>query len=270
MTGIVYTTSSLILTALDQNPLNTINLQTMNLLLTQLEFTLSAFASHRVRQLQTPQALITEIDNYAVPETPLLFCVKFEHVPQSQNGHVFNHDNPRGPPSFQKLGVTDTAKGTGHTYPEPETLCPGYAGHSNTPPSEQDYYNAFNSSEGAADPYATPLGTSMFAEMRDGGFSTPLGQVTGEVKQIDNLSYNTRTLLKASRSVNTGEVRAYGNLNGHVSGSSAAILEQKKLLVEKAAESAPKKGLSLETSPFMLVSFRLWYLFVESFRKLMA
>lgn len=256
MTGIVYTTASLVLTALDQNPLNTINFHTMNLILTQLEFSLSAFARHRVRQLQTPQALITEIDSYTPPETPLLFPVKSELSTQSHNGHVLNHAKPNGPVSFQRpswAATSEEHKDSTPIYPEAETLCPGYAGQRYTLPSEQDYYNAFNSTENTTNTYTT-VGSSMFGEIRDSGFSTPLGQVTGEVKPVGSLPYNSRTLLKASRTLNTSEVRAYGSMNGHVGVNSTAMLEQKKLLTEKATEGTPNKALSLSSSPLTLVS----------------
>lgn len=257
MAGIVYTTASLVLTALDGNPLDTLNLHAMNLLLTQLEFTLSAFASHRVNQLQTPQALITEIDCHAPPETPILFPLKSELNSQSHNGHLINHTKPNGPLDFQRpsSGVTlgGYHKGTAPTYPEAETLCPGYAGQRYTPPTEQDSYNAFNSTENTANTYTT-VGASMFGEVRGGGLSTPLGQVTGEVKAAGNLPYNNRTLLKASRTLNTNEVRAYGNMNGHVNVNSTTMLEQKKLLIEKTPEGSSDKGLGLNTSPFALVS----------------
>ena len=255
MAGIVYTTASLVLTALDENPLNTINFYTMNLILTQLEFTLSAFARHRVRQLQTPQALITEIDSYTPPQTPLLFPVKSEINTQSHNGHVLNHTTPNGPISFQKPSWASTSedlKVTTPTYPEAETLCPGYAGQRYTPPSEQDYYNAFDSTENTTNTYTT-VGSSMFGEIRDSGFSTPLGQVTGDLKPVGGLSYTNRTLLKSSRTLNTSDVRAYGSMNGHVGVNSTAVLEQKKLLTEKATEGTPNKGVSLSSTPFTLV-----------------
>lgn len=256
MSCIVYTTASLVLTALDENPLNTLSLHTMNLLLIQLEFTLSAFASHRVIQLQTPQALITEIDCYTPPEIPLLFPLKSELNTQSHNRHLINHTKPNGPLGFQRpsSGITlgGYKKGTTPIYPEAETLCPGYAGQRYTPPTEQDSYNAFNSTENTANTYAT-VGASMFGDVRNSGLSTQLGQVTGEVKAVGNLPYNTRTLLKASRTLNTNEVRAYGSMNGHVNVNSTTMLEQKKLFAEKTTEGTSNKGLSLNSSPFTLV-----------------
>ena len=253
MTGIVYTTASLVLTALDEHPLNTINFYTMNLILTQLEFSLSAFARHRVRQLQTPRDLITEIDNYTPPETPLLFPVKSDLHSQSHNGHVLNHTKPNGPLNFPKPSWppgTDVKAGT-PTYPETETLCPGYAGQIYTPPSEQDNYNAFNSIENNACTYNT-VGSSMFGEIRDSGFLTSLGQVTGDVKAAGNLSYTNRTLLKTSRALNASDVRMYGGMNGHVGVNSTAVLEQKKVLTEKASEGTLNKGVGLG-SPFAMV-----------------
>ena len=256
MTGIVYTTASLVLTVLDKSPLNTVNLYTMNFVLTQLEFTLSAFASHRVRQLQTPQALITEINSYTPPETPLLFPVKSELNTQAQNGHVLTQPKPNGPLSVQKppwVTTTEEQKGGTPSFPEAETLCPGYAGQGYTPPSEQDYYNAFSTTESTAHAYTT-VGSSMFGEVRDSGFSTPLGQVTGEVKPVGSLPYNSRTLLKASRVLNTSGVRAYGALNGHIGVSADGLLEQRKLLTEKTSEGVQSKEVSLSSSPFVLVS----------------
>lgn len=251
MTGIVYTTASLVVKVLDENPLNTINFFTMNLILTHLECTLSAFASHRVRQLQTPQVLITEIDSYTASETPFLYPVKSEL--NTHNGHVLNHAKPGGPQKTSPWTGSSQGLETNPTYPEAETLCPGYAGQSYPPPTEQDCYNAFSSTETPTNTYTT-VGASMFGEIRDSGYSTSLGQVTGEVKPVGSLPYNTRTLLKASRALKTNEVRAYGNMNGHVGLNSASVLEQKKLLTEKTTERSPNKGLNLGSSPLTMVS----------------
>lgn len=250
MTGIAYTTASLVLTVLDANPLDTVNLYTMNLLLTQLEFSLSAFAGHRVRQLQTPRSLIVEIDSYTPQETPLLFPPKSEVSPPSQNGLVLKHKKPNRPLEFR-----NHIPGEQKTYPEPETLCPGYAGLRYNPPSEQDSYNAYSSTENTSNTYTT-VGSSVFGVIRDSGYSLTPGHVAGDIKPVGTLSFGSRTLLKAMRTPNASEVRAYGSMNGHVSASSAGLEEQKKYFPEKASDGTPGKPVGLSCSPFTMVSMQ--------------
>ncbi|XP_053987837.1 helicase domino isoform X5 [Hylaeus volcanicus] len=67
MEAIEFVTASLIWSALDYDPFKHIDLSSINLLLCDLEFTLTAFAAHRVRRLQTPRKLIEEIDSQSNP-----------------------------------------------------------------------------------------------------------------------------------------------------------------------------------------------------------
>ncbi|XP_014482898.1 PREDICTED: uncharacterized protein LOC106748666 [Dinoponera quadriceps] len=67
MEALEFVTASLVWTALDYDPLKHIDLSSVNLLLLDLELTLSAFVAHRVRRLQTPRKLIEEIDNQPEP-----------------------------------------------------------------------------------------------------------------------------------------------------------------------------------------------------------
>ncbi|GFQ69699.1 helicase domino [Trichonephila clavata] len=70
MEGIKYSTASLAFGALDYNPFKHINLSSLNLLLADLELSLTAFAAHRVKKFQVPPKLIVEIDNLPEPPPP--------------------------------------------------------------------------------------------------------------------------------------------------------------------------------------------------------
>ena len=66
--AITYETASLVTTALDYDPLRHINLKSLNLVLSDLSFSLSAFAHHRIGRFMATPELIQEIDSS--PETP--------------------------------------------------------------------------------------------------------------------------------------------------------------------------------------------------------
>ncbi|KAK9301725.1 hypothetical protein QLX08_006019 [Tetragonisca angustula] len=68
MEAIEYITASLIWSALDYDPFKHIDLSSINLLLCDLELTLTAFVAHRIRRLQTTRKLIEEIDTQ--PDAP--------------------------------------------------------------------------------------------------------------------------------------------------------------------------------------------------------
>ena len=65
---LTYETASLVTTALDYDPLKQINLKSLNLVLSDLSFTLSAFAHHRIGRFMASPELIQEIDS--APEPP--------------------------------------------------------------------------------------------------------------------------------------------------------------------------------------------------------
>ena len=65
---LTYETASLVTTALDYDPFRQINLKSLNLVLSDLSFTLSAFAHHRIGRFMASPELIQEIDS--APETP--------------------------------------------------------------------------------------------------------------------------------------------------------------------------------------------------------
>jgi len=67
MEPIVYHTASLVYGLLDYNPFEHVNLYTNNLLLADLEFSLTAFAAHRIRRFQANPQLIQEIDTAPAP-----------------------------------------------------------------------------------------------------------------------------------------------------------------------------------------------------------
>ncbi|KAL9916253.1 helicase domino isoform X1 [Glossina fuscipes] len=68
MEGITYETSRLVCDLLDYDPFMQINLHTLNLLLIELELTLTAYVSHKSRLLAAPRKLIEEIDT--APQLP--------------------------------------------------------------------------------------------------------------------------------------------------------------------------------------------------------
>lgn len=67
MEPITYHTASLVLTALDYDPMKHVNLETLNLLIVNLSFILSAFAHHRIKRFMAPSKLIEEIDSAPEP-----------------------------------------------------------------------------------------------------------------------------------------------------------------------------------------------------------
>ncbi|KAI9564810.1 hypothetical protein GHT06_008551 [Daphnia sinensis] len=91
MDSIVYHTASPVYGLLDYNPFEHINLHTLNLMLLDLEFTMTAYTAHRIRKFQVPAKLIEEIDR-APPLPPLCPRGKLRlHVttnrqPQAQQG----------------------------------------------------------------------------------------------------------------------------------------------------------------------------------------
>ncbi|XP_012218897.2 helicase domino isoform X2 [Linepithema humile] len=68
MEALEFVTASLVWNVLDYDPFKHVQLSSLNLLLLDLEQTVSAFVAHRVKRLQTPRKLIEEIDSQ--PEPP--------------------------------------------------------------------------------------------------------------------------------------------------------------------------------------------------------
>lgn len=228
MTGIVYTTASLVLTVMEHDPLQSINLFTMNLLLTQLEFSLSAFASHRVRLLQTPSALITEIDNYTPSQTPILLPVKTKFS-QPPNGEHFKDVKSN---SYEQSVWSEM-----NMYPD--ALYPGYGGKTYTLPSEQDYYNALEAANNITGSY------SMIGDRQE---DTP----RSDIKCGGSLPYGSDEM-KISKILHTSEARV---VNGHVGTleSAAVILDQKSALTEKASQIESSEDVNFcRLSPFVMV-----------------
>ncbi|XP_012528465.1 helicase domino isoform X3 [Monomorium pharaonis] len=67
MEAIEFVTASLVWNALDYDPFKHIQLSSLNLLLLDLEVTLTAFVAHRINRLRTPRKLIEEIDSQPEP-----------------------------------------------------------------------------------------------------------------------------------------------------------------------------------------------------------
>ena len=287
MPRIVYHTASLLLTALERSPLDTINLASMNLILTQLEYNLSAFAGHRVKQLQTPPPLITEVDTYPTAQTPFLSPAAKAETLGGANSHHRDSDehlvmdnstkttstpsylqrNPTAPSggyawnSEGLLGGGGVGGGGVRLVRDADRLCPGYGGQRYTPPFEQDYYNALSTTNNFANSsYASSDGATAFGGSRGSVFSTPFTQVPGEVRLVGSVSYDSQVLSKHARTLNANELRSFGSANGHVAlrSTTPVVVEQKKSpTVEKSGDVSPvAKGspTTSSTSPFSLVS----------------
>ncbi|CAG2161571.1 unnamed protein product [Oppiella nova] len=67
---LTYETASLVTTALDYDPFSHVNLRSLNLVLSDLSFTLSAFAHHRIVRFMSSPELIQEIDSTPEPPPP--------------------------------------------------------------------------------------------------------------------------------------------------------------------------------------------------------
>ncbi|CAL1290982.1 unnamed protein product [Larinioides sclopetarius] len=91
MEGISYRTASLVYGALDYDPFKHINLSSLNLLLADLELSLTAFAAHRVKKFQVPPKLIVEIDNLPEPPPP---CPQVKMKVNFCNSQVSNSSAP--------------------------------------------------------------------------------------------------------------------------------------------------------------------------------
>ncbi|GFT29328.1 helicase domino [Trichonephila clavipes] len=91
MEGIKYNTASLAFGALDYDPFKHINLSSLNLLLADLELSLTAFAAHRVKKFQVPPKLIVEIDNLPEPPPP---CPTVKMKVNFCNSQATNNPSP--------------------------------------------------------------------------------------------------------------------------------------------------------------------------------
>ncbi|XP_036345598.1 helicase domino-like isoform X2 [Rhagoletis pomonella] len=70
MEGITYEAPRLVYNLLDYDPFTRIDLHSLNLLLIDLELTLTAYVSHKSRVLEPPRKLIEEIDSAPAPPPP--------------------------------------------------------------------------------------------------------------------------------------------------------------------------------------------------------
>lgn len=72
MEGIEFYTASLVLKALEYNPLKQINFGYLNLCISDIERTVTSYAAYRTQSLQTPAQMIVEIDSYPEPTRRLV------------------------------------------------------------------------------------------------------------------------------------------------------------------------------------------------------
>ncbi|XP_065370564.1 helicase domino [Calliphora vicina] len=111
MEGISYETSRLICDLMEYDPFTQIDLHSLNLLLVELEMTLTAYVSHKSRLLAAPRKLIEEID--AIPELPprcptgkykFHIRVRDVNVQQSINTHARQTVKVGASPAMRKEG----------------------------------------------------------------------------------------------------------------------------------------------------------------------
>lgn len=80
MEGIVFYTASLVLKAMEYNPLKQVNLGYLNLCISDIERTVTSYAAYRTQSLQTPSQMIVEIDTYPEPTRRLVPPVKLRRI----------------------------------------------------------------------------------------------------------------------------------------------------------------------------------------------
>ncbi|XP_037816114.1 helicase domino isoform X2 [Lucilia sericata] len=111
MEGISYETSRLICDLMEYDPFTQIDLHSLNLLLVELELTLTAYVSHKSRLLAAPRKLIEEIDT--IPEPPprcptgkykFHIRVRDVKVQQSINTHARQTVKVGASPAMRKEG----------------------------------------------------------------------------------------------------------------------------------------------------------------------
>lgn len=83
MEGIVYYTASLVLRAMDYNPLKQVNFGYLNLCISDIERTVTSYAAYRTQSLQTPSQMIVEIDLHPEPTRRLVPPLKLRRISMS-------------------------------------------------------------------------------------------------------------------------------------------------------------------------------------------
>lgn len=76
MEGIVFYTASLVLRAMDYDPLKQVSFGYLNLCISDIERTVTSYAAYRTQSLQTPSQMIVEVDSYPEPSRRLVPPVK--------------------------------------------------------------------------------------------------------------------------------------------------------------------------------------------------
>lgn len=83
MEGIEFYTASLVLKALEYNPLKQVNFGYLNLCIADIERTVTSYAAYRTQSLQTPAQMVIEIDSYPEPTRRLVPLVKPRRISMS-------------------------------------------------------------------------------------------------------------------------------------------------------------------------------------------
>ncbi|KAG7202049.1 hypothetical protein KM043_004730 [Ampulex compressa] len=189
METIEFVAASLVWSALDYDPFKHVDLSSMNLLLCNLEMSLTAFAAHRIKRLQTPRKLIEEIDSQ--PDPP-----------------------PRCPPGKVKINVrlSNQAKQTSAPQPAQPKL-KNFAGILPTPrvgtsPLIKTLNNQTSSGQGVT------LRVAGGQQLQ--GYSVQLVQHQGSVKAIPvgTLAHNPQSTTVTSSTAATNAQRiTVGNAN---------------------------------------------------------
>ena len=119
MEGIEFYTASLVLKALDYNPLKRVSFGYLNLCIADIERTVTSYAAYRTQTLQTPAKLIIEIDSYPEPTRRLVPPVKPRKI--SFSGY------PVAPLAGIKTDITNSIHPSGQHMPQVPP--PPYSAH---------------------------------------------------------------------------------------------------------------------------------------------
>lgn len=109
MEGIEFHTASLVLKALEYNPLKQVNFGYLNLCIADIEKTVTSYAAYRTQSLQTPTQMIIEIDSYPEPTRRL--------VPQVKPRRISMSGYPVAPLTGVKTDISNSVHPSGQHMP---------------------------------------------------------------------------------------------------------------------------------------------------------
>lgn len=175
MEGIEFYTASLVLRALDYNPLKHVSFGYLNLCVADIERTVTSYAAYRSQTLQTPAKMIVEIDSYPEPTRRLVPPVKPRRI--SLSGH------PVPPLGSVKTDISNSIHPSGQHMPHVPP--PPYSAH--------QQHRVHPTYTPGAIPYGIPPGWSQDHSQRPGfGGSLPGRMPPGTPEGQQPHSYSTR------------------------------------------------------------------------------